>query len=170
MKIQYVIAIHLMRWLTDFYDFMFKEHLQQKLEYTLLKPYCLRWGISNVQSGREDTLEDRYAIKFCFKLGKNAEIIKIGQSSHKMYSNNLLNFQESTTILNVCTKKSGNLLNSLHMHEWDLALNKLRGLICHKTKTKKTKPIKVSQFKASKPTRVSSSFIGCPFHMALCHI
>ena len=25
-----------------------------------------------MQSGREDTLEDRYAIKFCFKLGKNA--------------------------------------------------------------------------------------------------
>ena len=23
-------------------------------------------------SGREDTLEERYAIKFCFKLGKNA--------------------------------------------------------------------------------------------------
>ena len=35
------------------------------------------------------------------------EIIKIGQSSHKMYSNNTVNFQESTTILNVCTKKSG---------------------------------------------------------------
>ena len=25
-----------------------------------------------MQSGREDTLEERYAIKFCFKLGKNA--------------------------------------------------------------------------------------------------
>ena len=25
-----------------------------------------------MQSGRDDTLEDRYAIKFCFKLGKNA--------------------------------------------------------------------------------------------------
>ena len=32
------------------------------------------------------------------------EILKIGQSSHKMYSNNILNFQVSTTILNVCTK------------------------------------------------------------------
>ena len=32
------------------------------------------------------------------------EIIKIGQSSHKMYSNNIVNFQESTTILNACTK------------------------------------------------------------------
>ena len=34
--------------------------------------------------------------------------MKIGQSSHKMYSNNLLNFQESTKILHACTKKSGN--------------------------------------------------------------
>ena len=28
-----------------------------------------------------------------------------------MYSNNIVNFQESTTILNACTKRSGNLLN-----------------------------------------------------------
>ena len=41
------------------------EQLQQQLEYTLLKP---DWWISKVQS---DTLEERYAIKFCFKLGKN---------------------------------------------------------------------------------------------------
>ena len=39
-----------------------------------------------------------------------AEIIKTGQSSHKMYSNNVVNFQESTTILNASTNKSGNLL------------------------------------------------------------
>ena len=48
------------------------EHLQQQLEYTLLKPDCHSWGISKMQSGCEDTLEERYAIKFCFKLGKNA--------------------------------------------------------------------------------------------------
>ena len=48
------------------------EQLQQQLEYTLLKPDCYSWGISKMQSGREDTLEERYAIKFCFKLGKNA--------------------------------------------------------------------------------------------------
>ena len=41
--------------------------LQQKLEYTLLKPDCHSWGISKMQSERE---EERYAIKFCFKLGK----------------------------------------------------------------------------------------------------
>ena len=49
-----------------------KEQLQQQLEYTLLKPDCHYWWISKMQSGRKDTLEERYAIKFCFKLGKNA--------------------------------------------------------------------------------------------------
>ena len=44
------------------------------------------------------------------------EIIKIGQSSHKVCSNNILNFQESMTILNACTKKSGNLLNALRIY------------------------------------------------------
>ena len=48
------------------------EQLQQELEYTLLKPDCHSWQISKMQSRREDTLEEQYAIKFCFKLGKNA--------------------------------------------------------------------------------------------------
>ena len=46
------------------------EQLQQQLEYTLLKPDCNRWWISKMQSGQDDTLEEWYAIKFCFKLGK----------------------------------------------------------------------------------------------------
>ena len=46
-----------------------KEQLQQELEYTLLKPDCHSWRISKMQSGHE---EERYAIKLCFKLGKNA--------------------------------------------------------------------------------------------------
>ena len=45
------------------------DQLQQELKYTLLKPDCYRWWISKIQS---DTLEERYAIKFCFKLVKNA--------------------------------------------------------------------------------------------------
>ena len=48
------------------------EHLQQQLEYTLLKPDCHSWWISKMQSGREDTLKELYAIEFCFKLGKTA--------------------------------------------------------------------------------------------------
>ena len=46
------------------------EQLQQELEYTLLKPDCHSWWISKMQSGRENTLEERCAIKLCFKLGK----------------------------------------------------------------------------------------------------
>ena len=46
--------------------------LQHQLEYILLKPDCHNWWILKMQSGREDALEERYAIKFCFKLGKNA--------------------------------------------------------------------------------------------------
>ena len=47
------------------------EQLQQELEYTLLKPECHSWWFSKMQSGREDTLKERYATKFCFILGKN---------------------------------------------------------------------------------------------------
>ena len=51
------------------------EQLQQQLEYTLVKPDCYSWWISKMQSGREDTLEERYAKKkkkICFKLRKTA--------------------------------------------------------------------------------------------------
>ena len=47
------------------------EQLGKQLEYTLLKPDWHSWWISKMQSGREDTLEERYEIKFCFKIGKN---------------------------------------------------------------------------------------------------
>ena len=45
------------------------QQLQKILEYTLLNPDCHNWWISKMQS---DTLEEQYAIKFGFKLGKNA--------------------------------------------------------------------------------------------------
>ena len=45
------------------------EQLQKHLEYTLLKTDFHGWWISEIQF---DTLEERYAIKFCFKLEKNA--------------------------------------------------------------------------------------------------
>ena len=49
------------------------EQLQQLLECTLLKPDCHTWWISKIiLSGHEDTLEEWYVIKLCFKLGKNA--------------------------------------------------------------------------------------------------
>ena len=45
------------------------QQLQEQLEYILLKPDCHNWSISKIQFERE---EERYAIKFCFKLGKNS--------------------------------------------------------------------------------------------------
>ena len=44
------------------------------------------------------------------------EIVTIGQSFHKMYSNYILNFQESTTILNAHTKKVWKLIEYTTYH------------------------------------------------------
>ena len=49
----------------------------------------------------------------CCSCSFEAEIIEIGQSSHKMYSNNLLNYEESTPILNACTKKVWKLIEGI---------------------------------------------------------
>ena len=47
---------------------------------------------------------------YCCSCSFEPEIIKIDQSSHNMYSNNILNFQEYTTILNVHPKKVWKLI------------------------------------------------------------
>ena len=62
----------------------------------------------------------------CCSCSFEAEIIKICQSSHKMYSNNIVIFQESTTILNACTKKSGNLLKVPSIYIYRKPLNILK--------------------------------------------
>ena len=46
----------------------------------------------------------------CFSCSFEPEIINIALLFHKMYSNNIVNFQESTTILNACTKKVWKLI------------------------------------------------------------
>ena len=46
----------------------------------------------------------------CCSCSFEPEIIKIGLSSYKMYSNNIVNFQESMTILNACTIKVWKLI------------------------------------------------------------
>ena len=61
------------------------QQLQQQLEYTLLKPDCHSWWISKMQSGHEDTLEERHAIKFCFKLGKKCHR-NVWNASHCFWS------------------------------------------------------------------------------------
>ena len=57
------------------------EQLQQELEYTLLKSYCHSWWISKIQSGREDTLEERYTIKFVLNFEKMEEASTLQISS-----------------------------------------------------------------------------------------
>ena len=42
----------------------------------------------------------------CCSCSFKLEIIKIGQSSHKMYSNNIMNFQESMLLVNACKNKA----------------------------------------------------------------
>ena len=46
----------------------------------------------------------------CSSCSFEPEIKKLGQSYHKMYSYNILNFQESMTISNACTKKVWKLI------------------------------------------------------------
>ena len=53
-----------MIWLTNFYDFRFKWTATAAIGIHPTKSWLS-------QSGREDTLEERYSIKFCFKLLKN---------------------------------------------------------------------------------------------------
>ena len=65
-------------------NFMDKDQLQQDFfQYTLLKPDCHSWWILKMQSGREDTLEERYTIKFCFKLGKMPETFGMLQTAFR---------------------------------------------------------------------------------------
>ena len=55
----------------------------------------------------------------CCRCSFEAEILKIGQLSHKMYSNNILNFQVSSTILNACPEKVCKLIEcTMHIYRW----------------------------------------------------
>ena len=71
------------------------------------RPVCIFEIHQQWQSGFS-----RVYSNYCCSCSFKPEIITIGQPSHKMDSNNRVNFQESTTILNACTKKSGNLLKA----------------------------------------------------------
>ena len=63
------------------------------------RPDCIFEILQQWQSG----FRRMYSNSLC-SCSFEPEIIKISQSLYKMYSNIILNFQESTTILNACTK------------------------------------------------------------------
>ena len=58
--------------LINFYDFRFKRTAIVGIGIHPTKTWLSQLVNFKMQSGREDTLEERYAIKFCFKLGKKA--------------------------------------------------------------------------------------------------
>ena len=71
------------------------------------RPDCIFENHQMWQSGLSRVYSNSCCCRSC-----EPKIIKIGQSDDKMYSNNIVNFKESTTILNAGTKKSVNLLNA----------------------------------------------------------
>ena len=88
------IAWHFSKFKTEFYFISF-----------FLSPDCLFDIHQLLQSGFS-----RVYSNSCSSFSFAPEMIGIVRSSYKIYSNNILNFQESKTILNACTKK--NLLNA----------------------------------------------------------
>ena len=110
-----------------------------------LKQNFISYRSSSVSSGLDSIFEIHqqwqsgfsraYSSSSC-RSSFEPEIIKICQYYHKMYSNNIVNFQESTTILNLCTKSLGTYwmhhVYSIYECKQDLVLNNLQELICHK--------------------------------------
>ena len=123
LKIHYVIAIHLMRWLTNFYDCKMLQKAVWSILYvsvaffSSLKQNFITYHSSKVSdcnilkfTSCDNLGFSRVYSSSCCSCSFESEILKIGQSSHKMYSNNILNFQESTTISNAHTEKVWNLI------------------------------------------------------------
>ena len=144
-----------MRWLS----FMISgsnEQLQHQLEYTLQKPDCHSWWISKMQSGRAESLEERYAIKFCFKLGKNYAKETYGmlqtafrpscmnRASVLEWHKRFKEAQESVREDERCSRSkevnTPELISQrrktelFEIEKMDLVLNNLQRSICHKPK------------------------------------
>ena len=68
-NIQYLIAIHLLRWQTNFYDFRSKWTATAGIGIDPTKAWLSQ--LVNFKNAMW-TSEERYVIKLCFKLGKNA--------------------------------------------------------------------------------------------------
>ena len=76
----------------------------------------------------------------CCSCSFEPEILKIGQSSHKMYSNNIVNFQGSMTILNACTKKIWNLIDGTSYQLRWIFLSALTASVTWCTRRKLARP------------------------------
>ena len=89
---------------------------------TILNTVTRKSGKSSKVSSRPDCIFEIHQLwqsdfsrlysNCCSSCWFEPEIIKISPSSYKMYSSKILNFQESTTILNACTKSVWKLIES----------------------------------------------------------
>ena len=111
------------------------EQLQQQLEYTLLKPDCHSWSISTMQYGREDILEEQYAIRFCFKLEKKTqklmEFFRLLFEHHAWIEHQFLSsISDSRKSESLCgmLRSAGGVRKSIHL-SW-LANGLGLGLLC----------------------------------------
>ena len=126
-----------MRHLTNFMISGSNEPLQQQMEYTLLKPDCHSWWISKMQSGREDTLEEQYAIKFCFKLGKNVtETYGMLQTVldhlawiERQFLSGLRDSRKAGSLWGIM-RGVGGVRKSIHQSWWAKRLRLVLGLLC----------------------------------------
>ena len=80
-------------------------HIYVCMSTLLWTPWVKLWSVSIFEIHLSWVFSN-----YCSNCSFKPEIIRIGQSSHKMYNNNILNFQESMTILNADTKKVWNLI------------------------------------------------------------
>ena len=89
-----------------------------------LEPNFIAYRSSKVSSCPDCIFESTVYSNCCCSRSFGSEIIRIGQSSQKMDSNNIVNFQGSTTILNACTKKVWNLIECIpYMYKyWPIVL------------------------------------------------
>ena len=108
-----------------------------------LKHYFIAYRSSKVSSHPDCIFEihqlwqsgfSRVYSNCCCSCSFEREIIKIGQSSPKMYSNNILKFQESTTISYACTKKGWKLIEctTYNLYFYSLMVT----IVCNRNKVR----------------------------------
>ena len=121
-----------MRWLTNFYDFSFKWTATAAIGIHLTKAWLSQLVNFKMQSGREDTLEERYAIKFCFRLGKNAATetygmvqTAFGASCMNQFLSGIRDSRKAGSLWGMM-RGVGGVRKSIH-HSW---LAKRLGLLC----------------------------------------
>ena len=119
----------------NFYDFRFKWTAIAGIVIHPTKAWLKQLVNSKMQSGRQDTLEERYAMKFCFKLGKMPQkpmkcfrllLEYLAWIEHQFWSG--MRDSRKATSLWEMRRGMGGVRKSIH-HSW-LAKELGLGLLC----------------------------------------